>query len=724
MEGSLMEKMSGGTISSKWRTRWCRVDSHCFYFGESKDSVKVNTIPLAQIRELKLLADPKRFDMVLQDDSVQAFLASSKGEAKRWVRVIKEPLAEFAHVTITCPLARGVMAADANGFSDPFCDLLVIDANGKQLGKMETPKIMKTLDPVWDHVFYVSDELPLPPSEWANLTLRFEVYDWDAVGSNDFLGQVKIPLSKVPQGSIKQEFYTLEPGQGITEVTGQIKLGVCWETPDYIQKKASFQFGRAIQALPSRFVDGYNVPIPEVLLKMQDYLYTNGGLQVVGIFRLAPDEHAVDEVKAALNESRFKTCADVNCVAHLLKVWFRDLPNRLMENVDRAKLQAATCDERAAGALVSSFVDPQATILSWLIDLCVKVASHEDSNKMNSKNLAIVFAPNLGPRIEDPTAEHQLIQHLTLWMDKAIQHRQASGPEAVQASGPLLTITKIEDSKVDQSVEELVWSVLLRQLSVCSDLGMLPADLEEALTNLVVKTATPASSETREWIAKSSPGRTPFFFNPATGETAWSLPAGGVLVEGNAPSETADIRPSLIRPKSTQQAVAPDNKENSSQGARPGARPGDADRPNALRVATGVRAKSPNPALSRTLPQTLGSTESSPMRGSLVKSAESPPMRSGSLVKKDSDDDSSRGSGTSFPPLQGSPTATSARPPPRTQLWPAARVMRGLTHEQSNSFRDVAVALQALQANKPKDASSPNSPPANASGARPPTPRR
>src|SRR6185312_11662421 len=77
-----------------------------------------------------------------------------------------------------------------NGFSDPFCDLLVLDASGKQIGKLETQKIMKTLDPVWDHVFYVSDEIAVGPSDWPSLTLHFEVYDWDAVGSNDFLGQV------------------------------------------------------------------------------------------------------------------------------------------------------------------------------------------------------------------------------------------------------------------------------------------------------------------------------------------------------------------------------------------------------------------------------------------------------------------------------------------------------------------------------------------------------
>lgn len=45
-------------------------------------------------------------------------------------------------------------------------------------------------------------------------------------------------------------------------------------------------------------------------------------------------------------------------------------------------------------------MEPYHSVLLWLLDLCVEVAYFSPINKMNSKNLAIVIAPNLF----DPTS--------------------------------------------------------------------------------------------------------------------------------------------------------------------------------------------------------------------------------------------------------------------------------------------------------------------------------
>lgn len=215
---------------------------------------------------------------------------------------------------------------------------------------------------------------------------------------------------------------------------------------------------------------------------------------------------------------------------------------------------------------------------------------------MNSKNLAIVFAPNLGPRVEDPLAEHVLIQQITAWLDRAIQHRKACGPETIEGSVISLAINK-DEAKSEQSVEELVWAVFLRQLSVCRELGLLPAELQRSIANLTVNTSTPAGKNPKEWVAKAAPdATTPFFFNPASGETAWTLPPGAVVVEAAEMKPADDIRPNLIRPR-TSGVVLPDfdEKEASGNGA-PTERP-----PKPARVrGDAVRAKSPG-TNSRTL---------------------------------------------------------------------------------------------------------------------------
>jgi hypothetical protein len=43
-----------------------------------------------------------------------------------------------------------------------------------------------------------------------------------------------------------------------------------------------------------------------------------------------------------LNSNSFVKCADINCISHLIKVWYRDLPTRVLDAVTAADLIA--CD--------------------------------------------------------------------------------------------------------------------------------------------------------------------------------------------------------------------------------------------------------------------------------------------------------------------------------------------------------------------------------------------
>ena len=66
----------------------------------------------------------------------------------------------------------------------------------------------------------------------------------------------------------------------------------------------------------------------------------------------------------------------------------------------------------------------QHSLLMWLLDLCVDVASHKAVNKMTPENLAIVFAPNLfEPDVADPMAAIQFSQKVCQFLQRAILHR-------------------------------------------------------------------------------------------------------------------------------------------------------------------------------------------------------------------------------------------------------------------------------------------------------------
>merc|ERR1712242_248373 len=97
----------------------------------------------------------------------------------------------------------------------------------------------------------------------------------------------------------------------------QIRISIRYFTPSYIFSKPNFQFGIDINALPVDLIPGYRVGIPKILVTLTNKLIEKEGLDVQGIFRLAPEEMAVNRVKIELNKGNFQDCDDVNCLAHL-----------------------------------------------------------------------------------------------------------------------------------------------------------------------------------------------------------------------------------------------------------------------------------------------------------------------------------------------------------------------------------------------------------------------
>ena len=79
--------------------------------------------------------------------------------------------------------ARDLIAADAGGTSDPY---VKIEFDGKVY---KTGTRFKTLDPVWNEKF---EYVTLGTNTQG--ILRFEVFDYDLVGSDDALGHCMIKV--------------------------------------------------------------------------------------------------------------------------------------------------------------------------------------------------------------------------------------------------------------------------------------------------------------------------------------------------------------------------------------------------------------------------------------------------------------------------------------------------------------------------------------------------
>eukprot|EP00462_Mataza_sp_D1_P019996 CAMPEP_0175130052 /NCGR_PEP_ID=MMETSP0087-20121206/5801_1 /TAXON_ID=136419 /ORGANISM="Unknown Unknown, Strain D1" /LENGTH=240 /DNA_ID=CAMNT_0016412245 /DNA_START=179 /DNA_END=901 /DNA_ORIENTATION=- len=93
-------------------------------------------------------------------------------------------------VTITRISAAGVVAADLNGFSDPYAVFTL----GTQT--LKTSVVKKTLNPEWKDTVVLS---------WNGTDqLQCDVYDWDAMSADDFLGGASISLQDRNLGKPEQ----------------------------------------------------------------------------------------------------------------------------------------------------------------------------------------------------------------------------------------------------------------------------------------------------------------------------------------------------------------------------------------------------------------------------------------------------------------------------------------------------------------------------------------
>ncbi|XP_074527237.1 rasGAP-activating-like protein 1 [Halichoeres trimaculatus] len=111
--------------------------------------------------------------------------------------------------------ARDLAPRDISGTSDPFARVIFNNHSA------ETSIIKKTRFPHWGETL----ELELDPQELGEEgSITVEVWDWDMVGKNDFLGKVEIPFSCLLKTPLLEAWFRLLP-LGNNEVDAGGKLG-------------------------------------------------------------------------------------------------------------------------------------------------------------------------------------------------------------------------------------------------------------------------------------------------------------------------------------------------------------------------------------------------------------------------------------------------------------------------------------------------------------------
>lgn len=97
-------------------------------------------------------------------------------------------------------------------------------------------------------------------------------------------------------------------------------------------------------------------------MEMRTYLERCNGFQTVGIFRKAPNADECDRIKVQLDKGDWmipQGC-DVQVMANLIKVWFRDLPIPILEakGIDQQDIKNAQNTQSASDTL-TRFPEPE-----------------------------------------------------------------------------------------------------------------------------------------------------------------------------------------------------------------------------------------------------------------------------------------------------------------------------------------------------------------------------
>ncbi|XP_027346690.1 rho GTPase-activating protein 5 isoform X2 [Abrus precatorius] len=180
------------------------------------------------------------------------------------------------------------------------------------------------------------------------------------------------------------------------------------EVPRRPPSASATVFGVSTESMQLSY-DSRGNSVPTILLLMQRNLYAQGGLQAEGIFRINADNSQEEYVRDQLNRGLVPEGVDVHCLAGLIKAWFRELPTGVLDPLSPEHVMQCQTEEDCA-ELARQLPLTETSLLDWAINLMADVVQEEHLNKMNARNIAMVFAPNMTHMADPLTALMYAVQ--------------------------------------------------------------------------------------------------------------------------------------------------------------------------------------------------------------------------------------------------------------------------------------------------------------------------
>ncbi|XP_031498991.1 rho GTPase-activating protein 5-like [Nymphaea colorata] len=207
------------------------------------------------------------------------------------------------------------------------------------------------------------------------------------------------------------------------------------ELPWRVPSASASVFGVSAESMQCSY-DARGNSVPTILLMMQRHLYSQGGLQAEGIFRINAENGQEEYVRDQLNKGIVPCGVNIHCLAGLIKAWFRELPNGILDSLTPEQVMHCNTEAECT-QLVQLLPATEAALLDWAINLMADVVQHEHQNKMNARNIAMVFAPNMTQMADPLTAlihAVQVMNFLKSLIMKTLREREENAARAREFS--------------------------------------------------------------------------------------------------------------------------------------------------------------------------------------------------------------------------------------------------------------------------------------------------
>ncbi|KAG2393922.1 hypothetical protein C9374_003686 [Naegleria lovaniensis] len=305
--------------------------------------------------------------------------------------------------------------------------------NRKIIAQKKTEIIYNTLNPIFTNEFLTVDNIRdvLVIKNWL---LTLEVYDYDYVKYDDYLGSVEISLDQV---QVLEPMILTIPLEGVPhgEITIDINLG-----------EESQIFGVDIEKVMSRHREKlHGKGLPKVVHDMFVFLSDDLSTVEEGIFRIPGKVDSVLALKKLYDkcedreirnfileqekimlqdiEQKQRSSGMVKIVASLLKDYLRSLPVPLLTYALYDEFVNLSGDhDEAILETVQKLPPLNQHLLYWLLALIDLIIAKTQQNKMTASSLASVISLNVLKRKEDKANQSALnLESVRLETDKVIR---------------------------------------------------------------------------------------------------------------------------------------------------------------------------------------------------------------------------------------------------------------------------------------------------------------